>query len=96
VALRVHKPTTDGIIFNFPLSLMERETALIALDLALVDLGTDLGSEAEARHEINATHILEAIYFNEGDLPLSEFDINRDGVVDLLDAVRLIDRSSER
>jgi len=76
--------------------LMERELALAALDLALVDLDTEAGGQVEMSHPADAMNILDAIYFSQEAEPAARFDYNRDGVVDVLDVVHAIDTSLDR
>ena len=93
VALSYQGTDARYVLFNFPLSVMERGGAYEALNVALLDLSGDIsGADKSARSAIES--ILESIYTNSGADPNRSFDLNSDGVVDLRDAVEAINRTS--
>ena len=80
------------ILFNFPLSLMERPAAWEALDAALADLEGPVARSARSIHQ-NTTHlILEYLYGRSQISANRSWDINADGVIDIHDLVRSIGR----
>ena len=79
------------ILFNLPLSLMERDAAFAALDAALSDLLGEPDITSEVWRPQLPRAILEYLYMRPRTEPQPQLDLNGDGLVDLLDAVQAID-----
>jgi len=89
IAVRGIGPDRQYILFNFPLSLMDRQTSFQTLDVALADLGIT-ATDAETSRPTLLQDILDYIYHPNETAPNPTFDTNGDSVIDLRDAVKTI------
>jgi len=93
IAIRRDYGNGRVILFNFPLSVMERPAAWDALDAAMSDLGADdLGPAAEAVTSV-PRRISEFLFGPTGRTPDAAWDLNGDGLVDVYDLVLSIKTS---
>jgi hypothetical protein len=83
----VRRDFGDGrvILFNFPLSLMERPAAWDALDAAMRDLGAEGRGPATNDGTSATRRISEYLFAPVGKPPEAEWDLNGDGLVDVHD-----------
>ncbi|HWO57866.1 MAG TPA: fibronectin type III domain-containing protein [bacterium] len=91
VAVERITDSTATVMFNFPLSLMKREQAWRALTQAIVDLGIDTTNYWTPPATTNRA-MIEWLYGKSSTRPDPDWDINRDGVIDIRDVVGGIKR----
>ncbi|MBI3872532.1 MAG: hypothetical protein HY304_05600 [candidate division Zixibacteria bacterium] len=92
VAVKRVSDAGQAIMFNFPLwAMADHEAAWHTLSVAAADLGFDtLTAESASTNEVSA--MLHWLYGRGSTVPDPLWDVNHDGTVDLLDAIRRIDR----
>lgn len=91
IGVRRITDSSAAILFNFPLSLMKHEQAWQALTQAVTDLGIDTVNYSLPPTSITRS-MIEWLYGKSADAPSLDWDLNRDDVIDIRDAVESLQR----
>lgn len=95
----IKRETEKGrlIYFGFPLSVMDRNLSYDVLTTAFVDLGFDTSAaSAGAPTAPTLLGIIGWLYSPGGAEPELRWDVNRDGKIDIVDVIRIVDRDIKR
>jgi hypothetical protein len=93
--IRYLGPTYGFVLLGFPLTPMEEPASFTAIRQALLDLGVDIGCgdiDGNERTDIGDIAFLIRYLYHAGPQPanINRADVNRDGVLDLADAVEMV------